>query len=46
MSLTNVFKDVDDEERRDQIIDALYVAAGWVSDGPNEQDPFKYLTHT
>lgn len=41
--LTNVLEDVDDEERRDQVIDALHVAAGGMADGPDEQDPFKYL---
>lgn len=42
--LTDVLEDVDDEERRDQVVDALHVAAGRVADGPNKQDPFKYLT--
>lgn len=41
--LTNVLKDVDDKERSDQVVDALHVAAGWMADGPDEQDPFKYL---
>lgn len=42
--LTDVLKDVDDEERRDQVVDALHVAAGRVADGPNEEDAFKNLT--
>lgn len=41
--LTNVLEDVDDKERSDQVVDALHVAAGWMADGPDEQDPFKYL---
>lgn len=45
-ALTDVLEDVDDEERRDQVVDALHVAAGWVADGPDEQDPLKDLTHT
>lgn len=45
-ALTDVLKDVDDEERRDEVVDALHVAAGWVADGPNKQDPLKYLTYT
>lgn len=45
MTLTNVLKDVDHEERRDQVVDALHIAAGWVADGPNKQDPLKNLTH-
>lgn len=45
MALTNVLKDVDDKERRDQVIDALHVTAGWMADGPDKQDPLKNLTH-
>lgn len=45
MALTNVLKDVDDEERRDQVVDALHVAAGWMADGPDKKDPLKNLTH-
>lgn len=41
--LTNVLEDVDDKERRDQVVDALHVAAGWMADGPDEKDPLKYL---
>lgn len=41
--LTNVLKDVDNEERRDKIIDALNVAAGRMPDGPDEQNPLKDL---
>lgn len=41
--LTNVLEDVDHEERSDKVIDALHVAAGWMADGPDEQDPLKYL---
>lgn len=46
MALTDVLKDIDHEEWRDQVIDALHVATGWVADGPNKQDPLKNLTHT
>lgn len=46
MSLTDVFEDVDDEKRRDQVVDALHVAAGRVADGPDEKDPLKNLTKT
>lgn len=41
--LTNVLKDVDHEEGRYQVVDALHVAASRVADGPDEKDPFKYL---
>lgn len=44
-ALTNIFKDKDDKKRRDQIIDALYVATGWVANGPDKQDAFKNLTN-
>lgn len=46
MALTDVLEHVDHEERRDQVVDALHVAAGRVADGPNKQDPLKYLTQT
>lgn len=46
MALTDVLEHVDHEEWRDQVVDALHVAAGRVADGPNEQDPLKNLTHT
>lgn len=46
MPLTNVLEDVDDEKRRDQVVDALHVAAGRVADGPDEKDPLKNLTKT
>lgn len=46
MPLTNVFEDVDDEKRRDQVVDALHIAAGRVADGPDEKDPLKNLTKT
>lgn len=45
-TLTNVLKDVDDKERRDQVVDALYVAAGRMADGPDKQDPLKNLMST
>lgn len=41
--LTNVLEDVDDEEGRDQVVDALHVAAGGMADGPDEEDPLEYL---
>ena len=44
-SLTNVLKDVDNKEWRDQVIDALHIATGRVADGPDKQDPLKNLTH-
>lgn len=44
-ALTDVFEDVDDEERRHQVVDALHVAAGRVSDGPDKQDPLENLPH-
>lgn len=43
MALTDVLKHVDDEERRDQVVDALHVAAGWMADGPDEKYPLKNL---
>lgn len=46
MALTDVLEDVDDKERRDQVVDALHVAAGWVADCPDKQDPLKNLRHT
>lgn len=46
MALTDVLEHVDHEEWRDQVIDALHVAAGRVADGPNEQDALKNLTQT
>ena len=42
--LTDVLKDIDDEERRDEVVDALHVAAGRVADRPDEQDTLKDLT--
>lgn len=45
-ALTDVLKDVDDKEWRDQVVDALHIAAGRVADGPDKQDPLKYLTQT
>lgn len=42
--LTDVLKDVDNEERRDEVVDALHVAAGRVADSPDEQDTLKDLT--
>lgn len=45
--LTDVLEDINDEKRRDQVVDALHVAAGWVADGPDEQDPLENLSaHT
>lgn len=45
-SLTDVLEDEDDEEWRDQVVDALHVAAGRMPDGPDEQNPLKYLQQT
>jgi len=45
MLLTDVLKDEDDEERRDQVVDALDVAAGRMTDGPDEEDPLKNLSY-
>lgn len=45
--LTDVLEDVNDKKRRDQVVDALHVAASWVADGPDEQDPLENLSaHT
>ena len=41
--LTYVFKDVNDEKGRDEVVDALHVAAGGVSDGPDEEDALEDL---
>lgn len=46
MALTDVLEDVDDKERRDQVVDSLHVAAGWMADGPDKKDPLKNLTKT
>lgn len=43
MSLTNILREEHNKERSDQVIDSLYIAAGWVSDGPDKQDSFKDL---
>lgn len=42
-SLTNVLGEEHNKERSDQVIDSLYIAAGWVSNGPDKQDSFKDL---
>lgn len=42
-SLTNIFREEYDKKWSDQVINPLYVAAGWMSDGPDEQDSFKDL---
>ena len=45
--LTDVLEDVDHEEGRDEVVDALDVAAGRVADGPDEEDTLEDLhTHT
>lgn len=41
--LTDKLRQEDNEERRDQVIDALDVAAGGVPDGPDEEDSLKHL---
>lgn len=46
MLLTDVLKEKHHKERRDQVVDALHVAAGWMADGPDEKDSFKNLKHT
>lgn len=43
LPLTNIFKDENDEEWCDQVVDALHVAASGMPDGPDKQDPFKNL---
>ena len=43
MSLTNILREEHNKERSDQVIDSLYIAAGWVSNGPDKQDSFKDL---
>lgn len=43
MPLTDVLREEDNKEGGDQVVDALHVAAGWVSNGPDKQDPFKDL---
>lgn len=41
--LTDILEDVDDEEGRDQIVDALDVTAGRMPDGPDKQDALEDL---
>lgn len=41
--LTNILEDVDNEEGRDEIVDALNITAGGMPDGPDEQNPLKDL---
>lgn len=43
LSLTDVFREEHNKEWSDQVIDALHIAAGWVSNGPDKQDSFKDL---
>ena len=43
-NLTYELGEEDDEERRQQIVDALYVATRWVAYGPNVQDPLQDLS--
>lgn len=38
-------REKDDKERRHQIVYALYVSTGWMTDGPNVQDTFKHLKY-
>jgi hypothetical protein len=41
--LVHVVLQEDDEERRDEIVDALDVAAGGVPDGPDVEDTLNHL---
>lgn len=41
--LTDILKDVDNEEGCDEIVDALDVPAGGMPNGPDEQNPLKDL---
>lgn len=43
LPLTNIFKDENDKEWCDQVVDALHVAASGMPDGPDKQDPLKNL---
>lgn len=42
--LTHKLGEEDDEEGRDEVVDALHVATCWMSDGPDKQNPLKDLT--
>lgn len=44
--LTNVLKEKHHKKRRDQVVDALHIAAGWMAYGPDEKDSLKNLKHT
>lgn len=41
--LTHIFREEDDKERSDQVIDSLDIATGGVSDGPDKENSFKDL---
>lgn len=41
--LTHIFREEDDKERSDQVIDPLDIATGRVSDGPDKENSFKDL---
>ena len=43
VTFTDVLGQKDHKEWRDEVVDALYVAAGRVSDGPDVEDTLKYL---
>ena len=43
LQLTDVVGEKDDKERRDEVVDSLDVATGWVPHGPDEQYPLKAL---
>lgn len=41
--LTHIFREEDDEERSDQVIDPLDIPTGGVSDGPDKENSLKDL---
>lgn len=41
--LTHIFREEDDKERSDQVIDSLDIPTGGVSDGPDKENSFKDL---
>ena len=45
-TIRNKLGEKDNKEWCDEVIDALHIATGWVSDGPDEENPLKYLQHT
>lgn len=41
--LTHIFREEDDKERSDQVINSLDIPTGGVSDGPDKENSFKDL---